>query len=49
MREHREEKKVLRRENDVERDPEKMVTHTEEGRAFHREGPLVATDLVWKL
>jgi len=39
--------KVLRREKAVGRDPERMVTRREEGRAFHREGPLVAKDLVW--
>jgi len=41
------EKKVLRRKKAVGRDPKRMVTRREEGRAFHREGPLVAKDLVW--
>jgi len=26
-----------------------MVTRREEGRAFHREGPIVAKDLVWAI
>ena len=44
-----EKKKVLRREKDVGRDPERMATRREEGRAFHREGPIVAKDLVWAI
>ena len=39
----------MRREKDVGRDPERMVTRREEGRAFHREGPMVAKDLVWAI
>ena len=37
----------MRRKKAVGRDPKRMVTRREEGRAFHREGPLVAKDLVW--
>src|SRR5688572_29811620 len=38
-------KKVSRREMAVGRDPERIVTRREEGRAIHREGPIVAKDL----
>ena len=49
VREPLEKKKVLRREKAVGRDPEIMVTRRGEGRAFHREGPIVAKDLVWAI
>lgn len=26
-----------------------MVTHREEGRVFHEEGPMVAEDLIWSI
>src|SRR5688572_18007433 len=45
VREPIEKKKVLRREKAAGRDPERMVTRREEGRAFHRECPRVAKDL----
>ena len=34
-------KKALRRERDLGRNPERRVIGREEGRAFHREGPMV--------
>ena len=37
----------MRRKRAVGRDPERMITLIEEGRAFHRVGPIVAKDLVW--
>ena len=37
----------MRRKKVVGRVPKRMVTRRVEGRAFHREGPLVAKDLVW--
>ena len=49
MQEPLEKKKVLRREKAVGKDPERLVTRREEGRAFHREGPIVAKDLVWAI
>ena len=42
-------KKVLRWEKAVGRDPEIIIGRREEGRAFHREGPVVAKDLVWAI
>ena len=30
-------------------DPERIVRRREEGRAFHREGPMEAKDLVWAI
>ena len=30
-----------------EGDEERMTTRREEGRAFHKEGPIVVKDLVW--
>ena len=44
-----EKKKVLRREKAVGKDPERIVTRREEGRAFHKEVPIVAKDLVWAI
>jgi len=35
-------KKVLRRERDAERDPDSKVKRRVEGRAFQREGQMVA-------
>ena len=49
VREPLEKKKVLRREKAVGRDPERIVIRREEGRAFQREGPIVAKDLVWAI
>ena len=46
VREPLEKKKVLRWEKAAGRDPKRMVARREEGRAFHREGPKVAKDLV---
>jgi len=39
----------LRRDNDAERDPDSKVKQREEGRAFQREGSMVANDLVWAI
>jgi len=39
----------LEREKAVGRDPERMVTRRDEGRAFRMKGPLVAKDLVWAI
>jgi len=39
----------LRRERDAERDPGSSVKRREEGRAFQREDPMVAKDLVWAM
>jgi len=39
----------LRREENSERDPDSKVKRREEGRAFQREGPKVAKDLVWTM
>jgi len=36
----------LRKDRDAERDPDSKVKRREEGRAFQREGPMVAKDLV---
>ena len=47
VRETLEKKKVLRREKAVGRDPERIITRREEGRAFHKEAPIVAKALVW--
>jgi len=43
------EKKILRSEKSAGRDPERMVSCREEGKAFHREVPMVANDLVWAI
>jgi len=40
---------VLRRDRDAEQDPDSKVKQREEGRAFQREGPMVAKDLVWAI
>jgi len=37
----------LRRERDAERDPDSKVERREEGRAFQRDDPMGAKDLVW--
>lgn len=42
-------KEVLRMETYVGRDPEIMVTHEEEDRAFHAGGQMVAKDLFWAI
>ena len=39
----------MRRDGDAERDPDSKVKRREEGRAFQREGPMVAKDLVWAI
>jgi len=39
-------KKILRRENNAGRDRERIVICREEGRAFHREGPMMGKDRV---
>jgi len=31
------------------RDTERMVTHKEEGRAFHKEDSMVARDVIWAM
>jgi len=46
VRRPREKKEVLSKERDVGRDPESKVIRKEEGRAFHRDGPILAKDLV---
>jgi len=38
----------LRRKRDAEKDPVSKVKRREEGRAFQREEPVVAKDLVWE-
>ena len=49
VREPLEKKKVLRRERSVGRDPERMITRREEGRAFHKVGPIVVKYVVWAI
>jgi len=39
----------LRRDRNTERDPDSKAKRREEGRAFQREGPMVAEDLVWAI
>ena len=39
----------MRRQRDAERDPDSKVKRTEEGRAFQREDPMMAKDLVWAM
>jgi len=37
----------LERERDAEKDPDSKVKRRTEGRAFQREDPMVAKDVVW--
>ena len=39
----------MRRDRAEGRNPKRIVTHREEGKAFHMEGPMQAKDLVWAI